>query len=108
MTPVDRIRKTPANAASVSRRDGMSQDSTLAPDGSRALVVVQPVPRVEPARIGSNRASASFLAQLIAVAQQAPQTRVRRRAEPAQAISTYRIANALSAQVRPPRLSRVC
>ena len=108
MTSVERIRRTPAGATRVSRRDGMSQDLAPAPDRSRALVVVQPVPRVEPARIGSNRPSASFLAQLIAVAQQAPQTRVRRRAEPAQAIGTYRVANALLAPARPPRLSKVC
>jgi hypothetical protein len=86
----------------------MCQDLAPAPDGSRALVVVQPVPRVEPARIGSNRPSASFLAQLIAVAQRAPQTCVRRRAEPAQAIGTYRVADGLLAQARPPRLSKVC
>lgn len=108
MTPVDRIRKTSARATSVSRRDGMSQESTLPRDDSRALVVVQPVPRLEPPRIGSNRPSASFLAQLIAVAQQAPQTRVRRRAEPAEAIDTYRAASGLSVQACPPLLSRVC
>ena len=38
----------------------------------------------------SGRANADFLAHLIATAVQAPQTRVRRRAEPAQAVAAYR------------------
>jgi hypothetical protein len=36
------------------------------------------------------RANADFLAHLIATAVQAPQTRLRRRAEPAQAVAAYR------------------
>jgi hypothetical protein len=36
------------------------------------------------------RANADFLAHLIATAVQAPQTRVRRRVEPAQAVAAYR------------------
>jgi hypothetical protein len=38
----------------------------------------------------SGRANADFLAHLIAMAVQAPQTRTRRRAEPAQAVAAYR------------------
>jgi hypothetical protein len=106
MTPVDRIRRTPAGTTSVSRRP--SAEWTSSPDDSRALVVVQPVQQVEPPRIGSNRASASFLAQLIAIDQQAPQTRVRRRAGPEQASRTYRAASALTARVRPLLLTKVC
>jgi hypothetical protein len=39
-------------------------------------------------------ASAAFLAQLIATAQQAPQTRGRRRSEPADACAAYAAASA--------------
>lgn len=40
-------------------------------------------------RHARTRSSAPFLAQLIAVAQDAPQTRERRRAEPAEAVAAY-------------------
>jgi hypothetical protein len=40
-------------------------------------------------RHASPRSSAPFLAQLIAIAQGAPQTRERRRAEPAEAAAAY-------------------
>jgi hypothetical protein len=62
---------------------------------SRALVAVgasQPrqtptLPRQAPALA---RRAAPFLAQLIATRAQAPQTRIHRRAEPAEAIARYR------------------
>ena len=47
--------------------------------------------------------SASFLAQLIATAQQAPQTRSRRRAEPQDAAATYAAVGAR--RCPPPRRS---
>jgi hypothetical protein len=54
---------------------------------SRALVVVEPpAPRERPAP----HRQAPFLAQLIATKAQHPQTRARRRAEPAEAIAAYR------------------
>lgn len=56
--------------------------------GSRNLVVVDPLaPRSRPVRCP--RPSAAFLAQLIAITQQAPQTRMRRQADPAEAASRY-------------------
>jgi hypothetical protein len=42
---------------------------------------------------------AAFLAQLIATAQQAPQTRARRRAEPADARAVYTAATAVDAEL---------
>jgi hypothetical protein len=54
---------------------------------SRALVALT-VPTAPPPR--PRHRQAPFLAQLIATKQQHPQTRERRRAEPAQAISAYR------------------
>jgi hypothetical protein len=54
---------------------------------SRALVVVAPPPRARAARPHRN---AQFVAHLIATRTQAPQTRVRRRAEPREAADVYR------------------
>jgi hypothetical protein len=54
---------------------------------SRALVTIEaPVPND---RAASRRPGAPFLAHLIATQMQAPQTRARRRAEPAEAIAAY-------------------
>lgn len=111
MAPVEGIRRTPTGSASVSSRNRLSQDADPAPAAdSRALVAVAPVPRIEPPRIGSNRAAAGFLAHLIAIDQQAPQTRLRRRADPGQASSTYRAVSALAAGARPRPLliAKVC
>jgi hypothetical protein len=55
-----------------------------------ALVPITPrAPKSEAFRPGG-RANADFIAHLIATAALAPQTRVRRRAEPAQAVAAYR------------------
>ncbi len=54
---------------------------------SRALV---PVGASQPRAASMPRRAAPFLAQLIATRAQAPQTRVHRRAEPAEAIARYR------------------
>jgi hypothetical protein len=53
-----------------------------------ALVPVASAKSETPA-IGNGRPRADFLAQLIATLGQAPQTRVRRRAEPEDAIAAY-------------------
>ena len=53
---------------------------------SRALTVIAAPVRVAAAP----RGDAAFLAHLIATRTQAPQTRARRRAEPADAIAAYR------------------
>jgi hypothetical protein len=69
----------------------------------RALVAVGPS---EPAiRMSAGpRPSAVFLAQLIAHRQQAPQTRMRRRAEPDAALATYAAGSQRHAPLA-PRLS---
>ena len=56
-----------------------------------ALVTVAPF---QPRAPQSPHRDAPFLAQLIAVKAQLPQTRERRRAEPEEAIALYRAANA--------------
>jgi hypothetical protein len=71
--------------------------------GRDLLSVAPPGPAREPSDL-SRRPCAGFLAHLIATAEQLPQTRERRRAEPAVAIAAYRTAAA--APAASPRLSR--
>jgi hypothetical protein len=61
---------------------------------STALVPVVTVGLDAPVGQASNRPRADFLAQLIATIAQAPQTRVRRRAEPEVAIAAYAASGA--------------
>src|SRR5579863_8347499 len=56
---------------------------------STALVPITPTDREAPAAY-ANRPSADFLTQLIAISEKMPQTRLRRRAEPQEAIAAYR------------------
>jgi hypothetical protein len=55
-----------------------------------ALVPIGPAAREGGTLRQDRRPNADFIAHLIAMATQAPQTRVRRRAEPDQAIAAYR------------------
>lgn len=57
----------------------------------RALVPVRPATAIK-AKAHLSRPSAAFLAQLIATAQQTPQTREKRRVEPEAAIAIYEAA----------------
>jgi hypothetical protein len=56
---------------------------------STALVPLSPSGHNAPSEHAGGRPRADFLAQLIATVAQAPQTRVRRRAEPQEAIAAY-------------------
>jgi hypothetical protein len=64
---------------------------------SRALVALAPAAAVP--ETPANYREAPFLAQLIATKDQHPQTRERRRAEPAEALAVYRAAAALMGRV---------
>ena len=75
---------------SVPRRPAGAVDDGMPRSDSRALVPVAPA--AAPERPLGRRPSAVFLAHLIASAQQVPQTRARRRAEPADAMAAYRAA----------------
>lgn len=68
----------------IARDDGQAEDR----QSSRSLVPVCAANQrdILPSRL---RPSAPFLAHLIATAQQAPQTRVRRQAEPGEATARY-------------------
>ena len=61
---------------------------------TRALVALAAAATAAPLR--PHHRQAPFLAQLIATKQQHPQTRERRRAEPAQAVTAYRAAAKLA------------
>lgn len=56
---------------------------------STALVPMAPTEQREPISGMTRPPCAPFLAHLIAMARQAPQTRLRRRAEPGEAIAAY-------------------
>lgn len=56
---------------------------------ARALVPIRPATSGEPENARAHRPHAAFLAHLIATARQAPQTRQRRRTEPAEAVAAY-------------------
>jgi hypothetical protein len=90
----------PALAACPRLAQRAAQDGTPAdrPQPGRALVLVGPgqATAVEPA---GSRPSAVFLAQLIATAQRAPQTRRRRRAEPNEASTMYAAVSVPAARI---------
>jgi hypothetical protein len=80
-------RPAPSACPRLAQRDAQVRTPADPPQPGRALVPLGPGQRtaVGPAA----RPSAVFLAQLIATAQQAPQTRRRRRAEPNEASIVY-------------------
>jgi hypothetical protein len=83
-------RRRPAPRQHSSSDPGLVGRSS-APAPGRALVPTAP-PRGPPGADRGPRPSGNFLAQLIATALQAPQTRARRRAEPADASAVYAAA----------------
>jgi len=72
------------------------------PGVGTALVALARTASPERIPIGTRRPVAAFLAQLIATRQLAPQTRARRRADPAEALVAYRAASDLSAKACAP------
>jgi hypothetical protein len=56
---------------------------------TRALLIVSPIAQEGANARPGGRASADFIAHLIATAGQLPQTRARRRAEPNEAVAAY-------------------
>jgi hypothetical protein len=105
---IDGIRSIAASGgASMRTRAGAAREGKPMPAGN-ALVIVEPAVRVAPPSITAGGRSAQFLAHLIAMDQQAPQTRTRRRAEPAQANLAYLTALGLGSTVRSAGLSKAC
>lgn len=80
-----------AFSADLRPRQRIYQKSEPSPE-SRSLVV-QPAPRTPVSGSApTGRPSASFLAQLIAKAENMPETRLKRRIDPAEGASVYRAA----------------
>jgi hypothetical protein len=91
MTPVGRIRAAaPAGAGPVPRGEAVSSHAAATETG-HALIAVAPVDRGEDPH---HWPRASFLAHLIATAEQLPQTRERRRADPEHVTALYAAASA--------------
>lgn len=112
-----------ADAAKVSQTGTGETDMTIAGIGSRqasgqirenresrALVVVTPAastarPTSDRPRTARAVSAAPFLAHLVAMREQAPQTRTRRRAEPAEATRIYQ-SQTITAPVNGQQMSR--
>lgn len=95
--------KTPSPSASVPAGD---RRTAAKASPRRDLVAVDPTPKAAPPQASDKRSrltDALFVAHLFATKFQAPQTREKRRAEPAEAEASYRKA----AQARAPRPGRV-
>ena len=89
MRLVASTRLPPTPARSTADHDA---ERIAAPSASRSLVTVSAPTLRRHVLTRYPRPSAPFLAQLIANAQQAPQTRARRQAEPAEAVARYSVA----------------
>ena len=96
MTSVSAINGSTVVAAGNTPRPGTSTPREKV-SGGRALIPVTPIAPSETPIRARTRADAAFLAHLIATDQKAPQTRERRRAEPAEVIAAYAAANAAPA-----------
>ena len=88
MKPIGAIRGSIAVEAGRSPRSEAAAPHRAKPASARALIPLQPVARAD----ASIRPQAGFLAHLIATDGKLPQTRERRRAEPADAIAAYAVA----------------
>jgi hypothetical protein len=89
-----RVGETSQASSGQSGVTGGEATATPAAGESRALVALAPA---APLREGVTRHhQAAFLAQLLAVKDQHPQTRARRRATPHEAIAAYRAASGLT------------
>lgn len=99
VSPVQSSRARPAD------RKTVPNDPNQAPPPSTALVPVTPAPAAPRISGGGTRPDPAFVAHLIAVAQQAPQTRTLRRASPEEAQTHYR-AQPLSAAAHGLRMSK--
>jgi hypothetical protein len=96
MAPVEGITRIVAGEPFVRPRAPQSGKDAEPADG-RALIPVVPASSVKGGAERSRRPVASFLAHLIATAEQVPQTRIRRRAEPEVALAAYRVTARLDA-----------
>jgi len=83
---------TPLRPAPAERFEREGSAETAEPSPRRDLVSLRPVEAAAPAHFAQPRPQAAFLAHLLAVAQRAPQTQEKRRAEPQEAVNRYTAA----------------
>jgi hypothetical protein len=103
MSPISGIRGSIVGAVDRAPRAATSAPRNERASTSRALIPLQPIaPGDTPLRTGGR---AAYLAHLIATKDKLPQTRERRRAEPAEVIAVYAAANAGPASPSGMRLS---
>jgi hypothetical protein len=104
MTPVTGIRGSIISDSGHAPRDEAASPHAARTASGRALIALPPVARADASP--HTRPQASFLAHLIATDRQLPQTRERRRAEPADVIAAYVAADAapVSRAARPVRV----
>jgi hypothetical protein len=92
ITSITPSEPAPTTRPRLAQSDRQVETPADRPQPGRALVLVGPAPGTEVGPAGS-RPSAVFLAQLIATAQRAPQTRRRRRADPRNVSTIYASAS---------------
>lgn len=94
--PSMRTAKTEATDTGLTDSHRSAPEKEVVSDvAGRALVVVEPAPAA-PEKATAVFSDVAFLAQLIATKDHHPQTRERRRAEPADAIGAYRAAGLMT------------
>ncbi|MCA1300764.1 hypothetical protein [Stappia indica] len=92
-------------AATVSARNATASGIV----SSRAIVAIEPVEAIRPESFRRYRgANPAFIAQLIAHRENLPQTRARRRADPATAIGAYTAVERMPRHIPTGRLLSVC
>jgi hypothetical protein len=79
-----------SSASAMRRGEGDAPESGAPESESRAVIAVESAAASERTPRVTRHPAAGFLTQLIATRMQAPQTRVRRRAEPGEATAVYR------------------
>jgi hypothetical protein len=104
MSPISGIRGSIVGAVDRAPREASSAPRDERTSASRALIPLQPVASAD-TPLRSRPHAAAYLAHLIATKDKVPQTRERRRAEPAEVMAVYAAANAGAAAPSGMRLS---
>jgi hypothetical protein len=89
LSKISPLRSVPAGRFGLEGSTGAAEAES---SSRRDLVCVEPVQPASTAHFAQPRPQAAFLAHLLAVAQRAPQTQEKRRAEPQEATNRYAAA----------------
>lgn len=105
--PITVTRISAATPPMMRRAGDVGADAAQATVSGVALTPTAPSARTAPASLRSPRPDPSFIIQLIATAEQAPQTRALRRADVADVQTAYRKAASAYGAASPRNLSRM-